>query len=85
MEYCLIMKVPEEERLVTKNCLLYVKKRGKTKEAFFRNINAKRDWGHARTIVMQCGEYFSKKPDDYVIATGVQYSIKQFIKTLQKN
>ena len=40
--------------------------------------------GVIETIVMQCGEYFSKKPDDYVIATGVQYSIKQFINIAKK-
>ena len=34
----------------------------------------------ARIIVLQCGKYYNKKnTDDYVIATGVQYSIKQFI------
>ena len=44
------------------------------------NLNAKRDWGHARDyaeamwLVLQQDE-----PDDYVIATGIEYSVKQFV------
>ena len=38
-----------------------------------------------KIIVMQCGKCFNKKkPDDYVIATGRQYSIKQFINLTAK-
>ena len=44
------------------------------------NINAKRDWGHARDYVeAQWAILQQKKPDDYVIATGKQYSVKYFV------
>ncbi len=45
------------------------------------NLNAKRDWGHAKDY---CEAMFKilqqKKPEDFVIATGKQYSIRDFIK-----
>ena len=41
---------------------------------------AKRDWGHARDYVIAMWKMLQrKKPDDYVIATGQQYSVKEFI------
>ena len=44
------------------------------------NINAKRDWGHARDYVnMQWMMLQQEKPNDYVIATGKQYSVREFI------
>ncbi len=44
------------------------------------NINAMRDWGHARDYVeMQWLMLQQDKPDDYVIATGSQYSVRDFI------
>jgi len=44
------------------------------------NLNAKRDWGHAKDYVeMQWLMLQQEKPDDYVIATGMQYSVKEFI------
>ncbi|MEC9092281.1 MAG: GDP-mannose 4,6-dehydratase, partial [Planctomycetota bacterium] len=43
-------------------------------------LDAKRDWGHAKDFVeMQWLMLQQEKPDDYVIATGVQYSIREFI------
>ena len=55
-------------------------KEGKQKKLFLGNLNAKRDWGHARDYCYAMWKILQqKKPDDYVIATGVQYSIKQFI------
>jgi GDPmannose 4,6-dehydratase len=45
------------------------------------NINALRDWGHAKDYVrMQWMMLQQDTPDDFVIATGVQYSVRQFIK-----
>ena len=45
------------------------------------NIHAKRDWGHARDYVEAMWLMLQQdKPDDYVIATGEQYSVKDFIK-----
>jgi GDPmannose 4,6-dehydratase len=44
------------------------------------NINAKRDWGHAKDYVrMQWMMLQQEKPEDFVIATGYQYSVRQFI------
>ena len=52
---------------------------GRQKVLELGNLSAKRDWGHARDyaeamwLVLQQDE-----PDDYVIATGIEYSVKQF-------
>lgn len=47
---------------------------------FMGNIDALRDWGHAKDYVrMQWMMLQKEKPDDFVIATGVQYSVRQFI------
>ena len=44
------------------------------------NMDAKRDWGHARDYVeMQWLMLQQEKPEDYVIATGVQYSVRDFV------
>lgn len=47
---------------------------------YLGNLDAKRDWGHARDYVeMQWLMLQQEKPDDFVIATGVQYSVRDFI------
>ena len=47
---------------------------------YLGNLNSLRDWGHAKDYVrMQWQMLQQDKPDDFVIATGVQYSIRQFI------
>jgi GDPmannose 4,6-dehydratase len=44
------------------------------------NLNSRRDWGHARDYVeMQWLMLQQDKPDDYVIASGEQYSVRQFV------
>jgi len=44
------------------------------------NMNALRDWGHAKDYVrMQWMMLQQDQPEDFVIATGVQYSVRQFI------
>jgi GDPmannose 4,6-dehydratase len=44
------------------------------------NMNALRDWGHAKDYVRAMWLMLQQdKPDDFVIATGVQYSVRQFI------
>lgn len=44
------------------------------------NLNALRDWGHTKdSVKMQWLMLQQEKPQDYVIATGVQYSVRQFI------
>ena len=47
---------------------------------YLGNLNARRDWGHARDYVeMQWLMLQQEKPEDYVIASGVQYSVRDFI------
>ena len=47
---------------------------------YMGNIDALRDWGHAKDYVrMQWMMLQLDKPEDFVIATGVQYSVRQFI------
>jgi GDPmannose 4,6-dehydratase len=47
---------------------------------YLGNLDAKRDWGHARDYVeMQWLMLQQDAPDDYVIATGVQYSVREFV------
>ncbi len=69
------------ETFVTKkivSALCKIKKK-KQKKLFLGNLNAKRDWGHARDYVLAMWKMLQmKKPDDYVISTGKQYSIKDF-------
>ncbi len=53
---------------------------GKQKKLFLGNLYAKRDWGHAKDYCLAMWKILQyKKPDDFIIATGKQYSIKQFI------
>ena len=55
-------------------------KLGKKEVLYLGNINAKRDWGHARDYVEVMWKMLQKKkPSDYVIATGRQYTVKQFV------
>jgi GDPmannose 4,6-dehydratase len=47
---------------------------------YLGNLNAKRDWGHARDYVEAIWLILQQpKPDDYVIATGVQHSVRDFV------
>ena len=47
---------------------------------FMGNMDSLRDWGHAKDFVrMQWMMLQQEQPEDYVIATGVQYSVRQFI------
>jgi GDPmannose 4,6-dehydratase len=52
---------------------------------YLGNLNAQRDWGHAKDYVeMQWLMLQQDKPEDYVIATGVQYSVRDFINAAAK-
>ncbi|KGM54322.1 GDP-mannose 4,6-dehydratase [Lysobacter daejeonensis GH1-9] len=52
---------------------------------FMGNLDALRDWGHAKDYVrMQWMMLQQDKPKDYVIATGVQYSVRQFVEQAAK-
>jgi GDPmannose 4,6-dehydratase len=52
---------------------------GLQKKLYLGNLKAKRDWGHARDYVEGMWRILQqKKPDDYVLATGSQHSVKEF-------
>ena len=54
--------------------------RGNQNKIYLGNLYAKRDWGHAKDYVVAMWKMLQqKKPDDYVIATGKQYTVKDFI------
>ncbi len=60
-------------------------KLGLQKKLILGNLNAKRDWGHAKDYVeAQWLMLQQKKPDDFVIATGKNYSVKYFINIVAK-
>ena len=75
------------ETFVTKKIISAMVKinMGKQKKLFLGNLDSKRDWGHARDYVEAMWKILQqKKPDDFVIATGKQYSIRQFINFVSK-
>ena len=58
---------------------------GYQKQLVLGNLESRRDWGHAKDYVEAMWKILQqKKPDDYVIATGQQYSIRQFINFVTK-
>ena len=60
-------------------------KLGIQKKLYLGNLNAKRDWGHAKDFVEAMWKMLQKKiPSDYVIATGVQHSVKDFVNMVLK-
>ena len=55
-------------------------KLNKQKKLYLGNLDSKRDWGHAKDYVEAMWKMMQKKiPSDYVIATGKQYSVKDFV------
>jgi len=61
-------------------------KLGLQKILYLGNLNALRDWGHAKDFVeAQWLMLQQTKPDDFVIATGKQYSVRDFIDLASKN
>lgn len=47
---------------------------------YLGNLDAKRDWGHAKDYVeMQWMMLQQEQPEDFVIATGVQYTVREFV------
>ena len=70
------------ETFVTRKITMFFAKKicGYKGILYLGNINAKRDWGHAKDYVeMQWKILQQKKPKDYVIATGKAYSVKEFV------
>ena len=75
------------ETFVTKKIVLALCKikLGKQKKLFLGNLYAKRDWGHAKDYCYAMWEILQqKKADDFVIATGKQYSVKEFANSTMK-
>ena len=65
------------KKIVMALCKIKLKRQ---KKLFLGNLEAKRDWGHAKDYVEAMWKMLQKKnPDDYVISTGKQYSVKEFI------
>jgi GDPmannose 4,6-dehydratase len=53
---------------------------GLQKKLYLGNLDAKRDWGHAKDFVRAMWLMLQqKKPDDYVIATGESHSVREFV------
>ena len=75
------------ETFVTKKIIkaLVRIKNKKQKKLFIGNLYSKRDWGHAEDYVLAMWKILQqKKPDDFVIATGQNYTIKEFINIVSK-
>jgi GDPmannose 4,6-dehydratase len=53
---------------------------GKQNVLYLGNLDARRDWGHAKDFVRAMWMMLQQDtPDDYVIATGKQYSVREFV------
>jgi GDPmannose 4,6-dehydratase len=75
------------ETFVTKKvtCALARVKLGVQKRLYIGNIDAKRDWGHARDYVEAMWLMLQKEePRDFVVATGEQHSVREFIEEASK-
>lgn len=58
---------------------------GLQNKLYLGNLSAKRDWGHAKDYVeMQWLMLQQDEPEDFVIATGVQYSVREFVEKTAK-
>jgi len=70
------------ETFVTRKITMYFAKKilGSKDILYLGNLNAKRDWGHAKDYTeMQWKILQNNKPDDFVIATGKTTSVRQFV------
>jgi len=75
------------ETFVTKKIIkaLVKIKQGKQKTLYLGNIYSKRDWGHAKDYVRAMWRILNhKQPDDFVIATNQQKTIKEFVNIVSK-
>ena len=60
-------------------------KLGLQKKLYLGNLDSKRDWGHAMDYVEAMWKILQlKTPNDFVIATGKQYSVRQFVNLVSK-
>ena len=75
------------ETFVTRKITRFLtrKKLGSKETLYLGNLNAKRDWGHAKDYTeMQWRILQQKKPKDYLIATGQAYSVREFVNIASK-
>ena len=71
------------QKIVSALCKISIIGKGKL---YLGNLYAKRDWGHAKDYVVAMWKMLQqKKPKDYVIATGKQYSVKYFVNLNMQN
>ncbi len=60
-------------------------KSGRARCVYLGNIYAKRDWGYSKDYVEAMWKMLQKKkPDDYVISSGVNYTVKDFVNKVSK-
>lgn len=70
------------ETFVTRKITMGLKAMSEGKQTVLNlgNLDAKRDWGHAKDYVEAMWMMLQQdEPDDYVIATGEQYSVREFV------
>ena len=88
VEFFLIMKSPVRgETFVTRKISIGMVKiyLGKQKTLYLGNLEAKRDWGHTKDYIEAMWLMLQqKKPKDYVIASGKQYSVRDFVNAVAK-
>ena len=75
------------ETFVTRKITRFLTKKtlGSKETLYLGNLNAKRDWGHAKDYVeMQWRILQQPKPQDYVIASGKTYTVRHFINVAAK-
>ena len=75
------------ETFVTRKITRFLtrKKLGSKEILYLGNLNARRDWGHAKDYVeMQWRILQQKKPEDFIVATGNAYSVKEFVNVAAK-
>ena len=65
--------------------MVYQKLKRFDKNIISSNLDAKRDWGHAKDYVEAMWKILQHhKPDDYVVSTGKTYSVRKFVETVGK-
>jgi len=70
------------KKIINGLCKIKIKKQ---KKLYLGNVYAKRDWGHAKDYVIAMWKILQQKnPDDFVISTGKNYSVKQFVEFVLK-
>ena len=80
--------VPNVKNFISRKTIIGLIKvlKGKQKCLYLGNLYSTRDWGHAREFVeAQWKILQQKKPDDFVIATGKNYTVKDLVNLVLKN